>query len=296
MPLPDVLRERTLVPGRPAVAQAVALASALVAHAGKQTDGADPVEAIHQVRLLLKSLRALLRLLSSPATGRPPARLDARLQALGQELSPTRDRDVAGLTLDELVRKRGSAAEQAAAKRWIHAVHPTPPDPETLARTVRGLERLAPALRRHLKASATQTALADGLARSIKKAKRWRERAMKSRKSEAFHAWRRWQKRLEIQLRWLRDGAGPRVGALLSELHDRQEDLGQLHDLDLLLEGLQRSLSHGSPSQVRDARHLLPLVLDRQQRLQRRVIRRARDTSDARLARALKQIRRAVGK
>lgn len=287
--MPAELRECRLVPGRPAAAQAQALATDLVAHAAAQAGAADPAEAVHQVRLVLKALRALVRLVPDPRTGRPPTKVERPLQSLGRRLSPTRDLDVATATLAALAAEHGGPRHRAAARRWIRSTRPAPTARATAAVGV-ALRRLQPALLRHLAAHARGPAIARGLERALRKAERWQARAAKDGRVEAFHAWRRWLKRLETQLRWTHPRASRPVRRIHDRLADLQEDLGRLHDLDVLAELL--GAGDGRGPAAADARLLLPLVAERGSRLRARVLRRGRDLPSGRLHRLVRALRR----
>ncbi len=273
MPLPDALRECRLVPGRPIAGPVAALARDLVVHARRQSSGADSIEAVHQCRLVLKALRALLCLVPGTEGSRPPARLDAALRALGRHLSPTRDRDVARATLSDLVAKRGDPRQRAAANRWLRGLRRDPLPIGSVADAVLGLDRLQASLLRHLRRAAKPASMESGLARTFRKARRWHRRAAATGKPDAFHAWRRWQKRLEAQLRWTETKPTRGFRSLLDKLQERQEDLGRLHDLDVLATFLEASRKASGGAQARDAKSLLLLVLDRQRRLQTRLLR-----------------------
>jgi CHAD domain-containing protein len=224
-------------------------------------------------------------LLPDPKTTRPPESLESRLKSLGRELSPTRDRDVATATLLALAAKRGDARQQAAARRWTAGVATGAASTATGVPDIAGaLVRLRPALARHLAKAARPEALAGGLAHALRKTRRWQRRAVDSREPEAFHAWRRWQKRLETQLRWISADHGKGTKAVLADLHAQQEALGRLHDLDVLADLLRATPGAG-------AQGLLPLVAERQRRLAARLCDRARRPL-RRLARAVRDARR----
>ncbi len=292
MPMPSALRDRRIVSGRPAAIQAIALARDLVAHARLQVAVTDLPEAIHQTRLVLKALRALLRLLRSPEGRRPPDRLDATFKELGRKLSPTRDRDVAASTLLALVGKRGNPAQKSAAKRWIGSIRHSMPSHEALASVAGAMARALPSLVRRLRAVGNPEAIVSGLLRSLQRARRWQRRALETGKPDAFHSWRRWQKRIETQLRWVHPSDRRGMRSLLGALHDQQEALGQLHDLDVLA-GLLSAKDPGLDAKLAsDARKLLPLVLVRQRRLKSRLSRRDARLPVRTIQRAIREVRR----
>ncbi len=292
MRLPVALRKRSFLPDRPVGLQAVTLAEQLLAHSQDQTKSRNPAESVHQVRLVLKALRALIRLFPNPGSGTPPGGLDDRLKLLGRQLSPVRDREVAQATLRELVRKHGGRTERNAAHAWLRSwVGPSvEPDATTRDATIAALSGLGPGLRRHLRRAASPSGLSGALNHSLCKARRHHQHAERSGKPESFHAWRRWQKRLEAQLRW--SGGSERLKPLVGKLHALQEDLGRLHDLDVLAHLLHQAVSDQPPTAT-GVPELSALVTQRFQRLQRRILLEGRPLLRRRLPTAVRRVRRA---
>jgi CHAD domain-containing protein len=111
---------------------------------------------------------------------------------------------------------------------------------------------------------------------------------------ESFHAWRRWQKRLEAQLRLTSPPSGKAFDRRMDRIHRLQELLGSLHDVDLLFLRLsQKGVIRGVPVKVR--KELIRLVTARQDRLRKKALRRGAAVLDGKTRKALLAVARKWG-
>lgn len=288
MPLPRRLTDLQHSPG-PAFShklgqQCVRLAQ----HAVDQASNPNTNKAIHQLRLTIKALRAILRLADAGRPGTDLKRIDTQLKSLSLRIAPTRDAAVLSHTVRRVARKLDRTARDTAeelATRWVKAC-PPPSDRVTAA------TRVAAAARRIASLTTTRfhpTGIAESLQRSLDRTIRRRAEARDEGSMESFHAWRRWQKRLESQLRLVSGPADGRLQRRLRDLHLLQERLGNLHDTDLLaLQLASHRGTHGLPKP--ELRALLDKVKTRQERLRTKALnasKRILDDSFRKLVRKL---------
>jgi len=109
------------------------------------------------------------------------------------------------------------------------------PDSNVCRRIGAELAAIAEDLGPTLGARIKPVGIRKALRRALRKTMEWHTRAEEEGLTDAFHAWRRWQKRLELQLRLTAPEPSPKLARQLDRLHDLQEQLGALHDIDQLV-------------------------------------------------------------
>jgi CHAD domain-containing protein len=251
------------VPGsvRACAREQLARAAALLAD-----PGADPVDAVHEVRKHLKKTRSLLRL-ARPALGdRAYRERNAQLRELGLALSGARDADVLAQTVAQLAEHaagrlpavdfeqlRAALDEEAAAAR---------------AATEAGGARDDVVAR--LRAAADQVGdwpldgagweeLVAGAARAYGRGRDALAAAQEEPADERMHAWRKRVKDLWYHQRLLTPAWPLVLGAYADEAHALSELLGDDHDLALLRARIERGVALG-PAAAADAGELIALV------------------------------------
>ncbi len=281
MPLPRSIRFFRLRPGGPVEARLHYWLGQLAAYCASLDPVRDPVEGIHQLRLVSKALRAAIRL----ADGGQPApdllRHDRAIRKFAVLVSGARDAQVHSELLLKLGRKQPEALRTAIGL-LIRRRKPRKTASDVAVRAVRGVAAEAAALQLLLPGRIDPVSISKAIRRVHRKTQGWRERAVEASVPTDFHAWRRWQKRLEAQLRLVGTAAARNPDRLLEDLHELQEDLGALHDADELEERLAgEALWRGITPGIR--RRLLKLLHQRQRELRSRLVKKSRKVLGSRL-------------
>ncbi|HUB67284.1 MAG TPA: CHAD domain-containing protein [Candidatus Methylacidiphilales bacterium] len=224
-------------------------------------------ETIHEARLLIKLLRAIVGMAGTALGKAAGQRIKTCLRAAARSLAGPRDAAVLASTLSKLARKASgnrrqadyilageeldrnlTVTDEAAARRKLAVAS------RYLERTTllfgRGAERTAP-----LWPSAAECNCAA--ARACRKAMK---RAFSSGRADDFHDWRKKAKRFFLQLGVMENLPGQRRGAAAGLLNKLQSKLGTHHDLVMLEEHLKKNPAF--PNQpdlqwkiLRDIRH-----------------------------------------
>lgn len=281
MPLPRLIRSFRLRPGGPVEARLHRWLGQLAAYCSSLDPIGDPVHGIHQLRLVSKALRAVIRL----ADGGQPApdllRHDRAIRRLAGLVSGARDAQVQSELLLRLARKQPDVL-LAATERLIQRRRPRKTASDVAVKAVRGVAAEAMVLQQVLPGRIDAISIGKAIRRVHRKTQGWRERAVEGTVPTDFHAWRRWQKRLEAQLRLVGAERGDASDRLLEDLHELQEDLGALHDADELEERLVGDAQwRGIAPGIR--RRVLKLLHQRQRDLRRRLMKSSRKVLGARL-------------
>ena len=166
-----------------------------------------PRDDVHELRLAVKRLRALVRLLAPLGLERAEE-LNQKLRRVGRKLSPARD---------SLVRARWLAKhgfEARAASRPLH--------PDTAAAALR-LAALHREILAHLPAS-SPSAIEKSLELHARKVRKARKRAQREPTNERFHAWRKRAKDLQYQLEWVEGKKSAAKLERLAKLLGRAQD------------------------------------------------------------------------
>ncbi|WP_281419311.1 CHAD domain-containing protein [Marinobacterium ramblicola] len=191
-------------------------------------------EAIHQLRVAMKRMRALLRLVKSHVNGEAYAQLDKLCRTLSDDLAINRDSDVVLDTLQLLAADSMSSAAYLRLHEVLRlydgkASSPATPQTPDWQKTVMLLERIDQSFSQLSLKNIDKRDLRKGVERGLRKgSKLWRQ-AQKRSDTDILHDWRKVVKctLYQKQLLWRSD----RRSKLLKSLGSC---LGDLHDLDML--------------------------------------------------------------
>lgn len=289
MSLPRPLRDLRLRRQGPVGLALAQWCTRLARHASTQGRRKSRDLAIHQLRLVAKALRAALRLADEGDPAPDLLDLDQSIRAAAATVAGSRDAVVLAQLLSRLVRDASPDVQAVASTLSAQWTQHASAVGDTL-KAADALVDLAGKLGPELATRVSAEGIADCLRRSLHKVTRHQRRSRQSGKMESFHAWRRWQKRLEAQLRLTSPTSGKAFARRMERIHKLQELLGSLHDVDLLFLRLSvKGAMSGVPVKVR--RELIQLVTARQDRLRKKALRRGAAVLDGR---ARKAIRRAA--
>jgi CHAD domain-containing protein len=202
-------------------------------------------EAIHQVRLATKFLRALLKLSRSALGERFYQRENSRLRKAASLLSPWRDETVIQHTLEKFSKKAGRyhrdvitavlLEKQSAQKRPKSELR------RALQRAVASLRELEKKLRAPSRTPYCWEAVETGLNKSYRQASHCSKQIRPSDSDEAFHRCRKTTKRLFYQIQMVKPGWPHRLCRLEEQLRELQNLLGKDHDIAVVLHELKAS-------------------------------------------------------
>ena len=199
---------------------------------------------VHQARVASRRLRGALPMLSARVDADALDRVDRRVRRITRALGPVRELDVALLLLAEL---EGRGAASATAIGRVRAAVTA----ERLKRRRDMLDEITPSrldkLRKHLADVAAPTSraiepgssLAEAAAQSGKRARKLRaaiERAGGIYLPERLHRVRIEAKKLRYALEIQRELTHSRQRAQLNHLKTQQDQLGRMHDLEMLID------------------------------------------------------------
>ncbi|MEG2802875.1 CHAD domain-containing protein [Stenotrophomonas sp.] len=204
----------------------------------------DPHAAIHAVRKAVRRMRAMLALLDTDGMGL--ARVDRRLQRLGDSLSAVRDAHVVVEAARQLQQQHPAVQwnpviEALETRRTRILQHTMRGDPGYRRRRA-GIEQVCLALQQAPWHRVRRHDLRAGLARSERRVDKAAARAARDADPEAIHRWRRRVRRLRMQREALHAlgalspppaGKGD-GGAAAKALHALSDRLGWQQDLRLL--------------------------------------------------------------
>jgi CHAD domain-containing protein len=209
--------------------------------------GRNRAEDLHQVRVTLKRLRALLRLARPVISGAFYRRENQRLKDVADRLSFFRDSTVSRQTLADLAATVSDARrEEAFSVVWAGLAQRAPAPRLFNERRERALRAAAESL-----AAARQSfenmlvpaedwpALGPGLQKVYSRARNGMLRALTYQTSEAFHEWRKQVKYLYYQLQMLGSIWPKRLRTMARQLKKLEDRLGKDHDLAVLEELLR---------------------------------------------------------
>ena len=199
---------------------------------------------VHQARVASRRLRGALPILSARADADALDRVDRRVRRITRALGPVRELDVALLLLAEL-EGRGAASVRAIGR--VRAAVKA----ERLKRRRDMLDEITPSrldkLRKHLvqvadpgsRAVEPGSTLAESVAQSRKRARKLRAavaRAGGIYLPERLHRVRIEAKKLRYALEIQRELTRSRQRAQLNRLKIQQDQLGRMHDLEILID------------------------------------------------------------
>ncbi|MBS98280.1 MAG: CHAD domain-containing protein [Oceanospirillaceae bacterium] len=191
-------------------------------------------ETIHQVRVAMKRLRAFLRLVRGRLSEPEYQRINDRCRQLANDLSGSRDSDVAIDTLIDLGASGHPSGQSLLAALETDSDSATSRQPTDWIRVEQALDQIAHELVRMDLAGLRPKDLRKGLRKSYDKGlKAWRK-ARDCAGSELLHDWRKSVKHAYYQNQLLQSSKDKHTRRLklLSDY------LGDLHDLDMLQERL----------------------------------------------------------
>ena len=239
------------------------------------TDSVNGDSAVHEARRRIKKVRALVRLLRA-ALGHRGRAVNRRMRAVNRLLAPIADGQASIETLAQVAERYGHElpADTAATIRAT-----------LLRRTALAVEQAAltdvlPTATALLRAERdgvkdwtfSETgfdAVAPGMKRTARAARRAMVKAMASSRSERYHLWRQRVKDQWLQVRLLQERCGNGLALDERRLEELDRCLGDCHDCAILGDVLATDATL-SPA---DAAHLLTLVRRRERELRRRACR-----------------------
>jgi len=206
-----------------------------------ESAGADRSEDLHQVRVTLKRLRALLRLVRPVVSERFCDRENRRLKGMADRLAFFRDTSVSGQTLATLA-KSGADRSESAFDRVLARFAEHAPEPSrfrasrerVLKHAAKCLAEAKQSFENMLIPAEDWQALGPGLQQVYGRARNRMLRALTYQSPEAFHEWRKQVKYLYYQLRMLESISPRRLEMRVGRLRKLEDRLGKDHDLAVL--------------------------------------------------------------
>ncbi len=237
-------------------------------------------ELIHEGRLLIKRVRALLWF-ARPALASPAyTRARERLRKAAALLADQRDLAVTHATLQELARKRSHNARDRAALAQIfrslvrHSIAGEAPEKalrQMLQKAVKILRQSVEEITRSAAGRAAWPPPSERLAEASRAMRQAGKKARRTMKDADFHEWRKKAKRLLYQLELTQAGPGRKMARAMKRAAKLQDSLGAHHDGVVVEERLRRTPPL-SPSE----RRVLVLLEKRKARLRKKACRIAR--------------------
>lgn len=265
---PEKQLEYRLRPGEEPVAGVMrvistraAQAAAAVRRAGESGDSAEDV---HEARKSLKKARSALRLLRGVIPDGERETANAGCRDAATRLSGPRDAEVKIATLGLV---SGKGANTRAPERWQReleaeaAFHRVDLTADNLAEVARSLDRIAGEFRSRKYCDGSE-AIPGNLGRGYRRGRRAMKEARRSSGPEAFHDWRKRAKDLRYQLEILEPRLPEKLTAIRKNAEELADQLGDLHDLDVLAVDLNRR--ELEPGQNEVYRELIAEARDRQ--------------------------------
>jgi len=216
----------------------------------EQPKKADRTEDIHFVRVQCKRLRALLRLLKPVTNVEAVQRENTRLRDAGRALSGFRDAFVAGETFQRVF--EGAAprhmrdASRLLAMKQAHTKSKQDLD-LALKECAKALHHIADEFRQLPFSSRGWAALAPGLEKSYRRARKDYERCADhdtSHLGECFHDWRKGVKELTYQLEIFENVDNKDLRQLRKNFRRLGSLLGEDHDLVVFAEHVREREKH----------------------------------------------------
>ncbi len=234
---------------------------------------ATPSEPVHEARVHLKKLLALLRLLRPFIGEEAYVRERGCFRRAARRLSGYRDAAVCVFTLERLAAEAPSearAAVEIAREVFTYDLEQRRvPARRTLDAVGGSLTAATAAAKEWTFTDCSVETLCESATQIYRRAYRAARRAGKSASTEDLHRWRRRTKELWSILRLLREMHGKRLTRMSRVARDFGEILGLDHDLAMLTEAVAPEDGPAilSPEELE---HLQGLIAVRRQELQRR--------------------------
>ena len=230
-------------------------------------------ESIHEGRLLIKRVRALLWF-ARPALGVAAyARARARLRRAAGVLAGQRDLAVTQATLEQLARNASKARDRAALAQIFQSLVRHSAAGEAPEKALRQLLQKAMGIlcqsvdeiQRSAAGRAAWPSPSARLAKAFRATRQAGKKARRTGKDADFHEWRKKAKRLLYQLELTQAGSGRRMARTTKRVAKLQDKLGATHDGVVVEDRLRQMLPVPS-----SARRVLRLLEKRKARLRRR--------------------------
>jgi CHAD domain-containing protein len=203
---------------------------------------ADREEDLHQVRLAIKRLRAILRLLRPLVSKTFFKRENARLRSAARRLARLRDLAVARRTLEQVTDKLASHLQHAQIQEVFESFLAQTPASSHYDKDREMALQLAARALAEMRQAFHSLALPDhgwktiepGLKKLYRQNRVWMMRASSSNKAEDFHGWRKRVKYYFYLLKMLTTIWPKRLEKTIKCLDRLQDKLGKDHDLSVL--------------------------------------------------------------
>lgn len=258
---PDKGLEYRLRPGEPStggicrvVAARAAQAAAAVRVAGSVEDSAGHV---HDARKSLKKARSALRMLRGAIDDEERRQANAACRDAAARLSGARDAEVKLWTLDSVTGERSDLGGAAAWRNGLEDEaerHRGDLTPEGLGEAARAIDSVRRSFQgRRPDGSSEQ--VAGNVGRAYRRGRKAMGKARKSGEAGHFHDWRKRAKDLRYQLEILEPRLPGEFTAIRKQAEELADQLGQLHDFDVLSEDLD-----GRDLDERDRSRLAELI------------------------------------
>jgi CHAD domain-containing protein len=226
-------------------------------------------EAIHDVRVATKKLRALLRLVQAKSTDEVLAREMSRYRKVGRRLSDLRDATVMIAAFDGLTERY---ADQLSSNAFAELRKPfvqrrktqRSDENKALAEVARMLTSARPRMAKWPIDEDGFGAVHQGLKRTYKKGRLLMAEAQGARSIETFHAWRKRAKDLWYQVRLFKPTWPAMLKKLADELEKLADYLSEDHDLAILRQRVLRQ----SPEDRNQLEALVALIDQRRGELE----------------------------
>ena len=211
-----------------------------------QRASGDRESAVHDTRLAIKQLRALLRLVRPRLTGKFFDAENARLREAARRLAPLRDVEVARRTIEKILRKIKRREDREAFERALEGFNSAGSNgnrrsaAQATRSAVQALESCAENWARLTLSQEGWKVIEPGLCAMYQQNRKWMKRAMDSGKDTAFHGWRKRVKYLGYQIRVAAPLWRGKIEKMAEDLDELQELLGADHDLVILKGFLSR--------------------------------------------------------
>ncbi len=212
----------------------------------------DREEDLHQVRLAIKRLRAILRLLRPLVSKTFFKRENARLRSAARRLARLRDVAVARRTLEQVTDKLAGHSQDAAVQEVFESFLAQTPasshydeDRESKLRlAARALAQTRHAFHALSLPDRGWKTIEPGLKKLYRQNRTWMKCASSSDEDEDFHEWRKRVKYYFYLLKMLTPMWPSRLGKTVKHLDCLQDKLGKDHDLAVLKSFLVKHLSN----------------------------------------------------
>jgi len=228
------------------------------AHRLRNDSGKDLPEAIHQLRLLIKRFRALLWFVRPSIPKLVEARAKDTLRKASLLLAAQRDAMVMRKTLEEVMRKSPDRVLQQEAFSGDPAFR----DRKKLSRLQRAaakkfLRALQQVRQSGVRTDAPWPSPSERLEQAFRAAKKAGEKALRKKKDNAFHDWRKKTKRLFYVLELTQPAPKGRLARMMEQTDKLQKKLGDYHDCVVTGTYLRKRKKTFPRSFTRESLHLL---------------------------------------